>query len=603
MSDGSTRASQRCSATPRRSCFARPFLDLVHPDDREPTLARMARLADGGLTLGFENRIVRKDGEYAWMLWNARPDPVSGHVYAAAQDITERKRAEAALRESEQRFTELVTSIPEVFFIAHADLGGTIYISPAYETIWGRSCQSLCDDPRSWLEAVHEDDRARVLEGLERVNREGRVEHEFRIVRPDGEVRLIQELVTVVLDEQGRPTRHVGIGADVTEQRELERQLQHAGKLDAVGQLAGGIAHDFNNILMGIAGYTELALARSDGLDDELRSDLEQILGGARRAGALTRQLLTFARREVASPQSLDLNDVIEGVGTFLRGAIREDVSVVIELAAELPRVKVDPHQLEQVLMNLVLNAGDAMPKGGILTVRTLAPSADEVALLVSDSGVGMSEQIRARVFEPFFTTKEVGKGTGLGLSTVYGVVEECGGRIAVESEPGNGSIFTITLPATDESAEPTPSADEVSPRAAGNERILLVEDDELVRRLTCEMLELEGYRVCAAASPLEALGYEGAWDLLLTDIVMPEMNGPQLAARLGAERPPFQVLFTSGYCGDTMVERGALDPSAPLLQKPFSRAQLAGMVRDVLDAPPSGYGRRTSTPVSSAPV
>ncbi len=562
----------------------------------------MTELAEGDLTLGFENRIARKDGRYAWMLWNARPDPESGLVYAAAQDITERKHAEAALRESEQRFTELVTTIPEVFFIAHADLSGTIYVSPAYETIWGRSCQSLRDDPCSWLEAIHDDDRARVLEGLARVDLDGRVEHEFRIVRPDGAVRLVQELVTVIRDEHGRPTRHVGIGSDVTEQRELEQQLQHARKLDAVGQLAGGVAHDFNNILTGIAGYTELALARSDGLDDELRSDLQEILGGARRAGALTRQLLTFARREVARPQAVDLNGVIEGVSTFLRGTIRADVSVVTDLAAELPRVKVDPHQLEQVLLNLVLNAGDAMPEGGVLTVRTFAPSAGEVALFVSDTGTGMSADVRARMFEPFFTTKEVGKGTGLGLATVYGIVEECGGRIVVESEPGHGSAFTVTLPATDELAELSERSDDSSPRA-GNERILLVEDDELVRRLTCEMLEREGNRVSAAASPLEALGHEGGWELLLTDVVMPGMNGPQLAARLGAERPPFQVLFTSGYSGDTMVERGALDPGAPLLQKPFSKAELAGMVRDVLDSPPSGYGQASRSSPSKTRI
>ncbi|MGI9110701.1 MAG: PAS domain-containing protein [Gaiellaceae bacterium] len=571
--------------------LARPFLELVHPDDREATLAELARISDGGLTLAFENRIARKDGEYVWLLWNSREDPESGLLYGAAQEITERKRAEAALRESEQRFAELVTTIPEVFFIAHADLGGTIYVSPAYETIWGRSCQSLVDDPQSWLEAIHEDDRARVLEGLEHVNREGRVEHEFRIIRPDGEIRLIHELVTVILDEQGRPTRHVGLGSDVTEQRELEQQLQHARKLDAVGELAGGIAHDFNNILTGIAGFTELALARPDGLDEELRGDLEEILGGARRAGVLTRQLLTFARREVARPQVVALNEVIEGVSGLLRGTIPENVRVITDLAGELGRVKVDPHQLEQVLLNLVLNAGDAMPEGGVLTVRTFAPSGAEVALAVADTGTGMTEEVRARMFEPFFTTKDVGKGTGLGLAAVYGIVEECCGRILVESEPGGGSTFVVTLPVTQEAPERRKHPDDSAARA-GSERILLVEDDELVRRLTCALLEREGYRVIVAATPLEALGYEGEWDLLLTDVVMPELNGPELATRLGAERPPFQVLFTSGYSGETMVERGALDPGAPLLQKPFSRAQLAGMVRDVLDAPPSGYGR-----------
>jgi two-component system, cell cycle sensor histidine kinase and response regulator CckA len=289
---------------------------------------------------------------------------------------------------------------------------------------------------------------------------------------------------------------------------------------------------------------------------------------------------------------------VIEGLSRFLRGTIREDVLVVTELTPNLPRVKGDPPQLEQVLMNLVLNAGDAMPEGGVLTVCTSSPSPDEVMLVVSDTGIGLSEQTRARMFEPFFTTKEVGKGTGLGLATVYGIVEECGGRIAVESTAGVGSRFAVTLPATREPAETGPSAAE-APQPGGSERILLVEDDELVRRLTCEMLEREGYSVTAAASPEEALGLAGAWDLLLTDVVMPVMNGPELAARFAAERGPLRVLFTSGYSGDTMVERGTLDPSVPLLEKPFSRNDLALMVRGVLDGPPGGYGTQASPPVS----
>ena len=575
-----------------------PSLDLVHPDDRSATVAELARLTDGGLALAFENRYRRKDGDYAWMLWNARRDPETGLVYSASQDITDRKLGEEALRESERRFTELVTTIPEVFFIAHADLAGTIYVSPAYEQIWGRSCQSLLDDPHSWVEAIHEDDRARVLEGVGRANIDGRVEHEFRIVRPDGEIRLVHELVTVVRDEHGNPARHVGIGSDVTERRELERQLQHARKLDAVGQLAGGVAHDFNNILTGIAGYTELALDRAGGLDDEVRRDLEEVLRGARRASHLTRQLLTFARREVTRPQIVDVNDVIDGLSRFLRGAIREDVLVVTELTPDLPRVKVDPHQLEQVLMNLVLNAGDAMPDGGVLTVVTCSATTDEVTLVVSDNGTGMSEQTRSRMFEPFFTTKEVGKGTGLGLATVYGIVEECGGRIEVESQEGLGSRFAVTLPATYERAERRPPVVE-DPQPCGSEHILLVEDDELVRRLTCEMLEREGYTVIAAASPDEALRHTGAWDLLLTDVVMPVMNGPELAARLVEQRGSFRVLFTSGYSGDTMVERGTLDPSVPLLEKPFGRSELAQVVRAVLDAPPAGYGAHSSPPVS----
>jgi PAS domain S-box-containing protein len=565
--------------------FGGSFLDLVHPDDLEATVAELRGLAAGKATLGFENRYRRKDGRYAWLLWNARPDPTSGVIYAAAQDVTERKRAEEALLESERRFNELVTTIPEVFFIAHADLRGTIYVSPAYEEIWGRSCQSLLDGPDSFLEAVHPDDRARVVATLAELNQLGRIEHEFRIVRPNGTVRLVKELVTVVRHPDGTPARHVGIGADITEQRELEEQLQHARKLDAVGQLAGGVAHDFNNILTGISGYTELALAREAPLDDELRADLEQILAGARRAGALTRQLLTFARREAARPQIVDVNAAIRGLGSFVRGTLPEDIVLRTDLDEAVPRVRIDPGQLEQLLMNLVLNAGDAMPGGGILTITTGTSPAGETTITVQDTGTGMTEATRARVFEPFFTTKEVGKGTGLGLATVYGIVDACAGRITVESSVEEGTVFVLALPATAEEPLPVPAAPEPEP-AGGCERILLVEDDELVRRLTHEMLVREGYVVAAAGTPEVALAHEEPRDLLLSDVVMPSMNGPQLAARLAADRPRFRVLFTSGYSGETMVSRGALDPEAPLLQKPFTNRELVERVRDVLDTP-----------------
>ncbi|HXH87250.1 MAG TPA: PAS domain S-box protein [Gaiellaceae bacterium] len=567
--------------------LGRSFLDLVHPDDLEATLGELSGLGSGRTTLAFENRYRRVDGTYAWLLWNSSPDPVSGSIYATAQDITERKQVEKALRESERRFTELVTTIPEVFFIADANLGGTIYVSPAYETIWGRSCQSLIDDPRSWLEAIHPEDRERVIASLADANETGRLEHEFRIVRSDGEVRLVKELVTVVRDATGQPARHVGIGADITEQRELEEQLQHARKLDAVGRLAGGVAHDFNNILTGISGYTELALARGSSLDEELRSDLEEILAGSRRAGELTRQLLTFARRDGAKPQVVDVNAVIQGIGNFMRGTLREDIVMQIDLAAALPLVRIDPGQLEQVVMNLVLNAGDAMPDGGVITIATEESASGEATIAVRDTGVGMSEATRSRIFEPFFTTKEVGKGTGLGLATVYGIVDACGGRVGVESVLGEGAVFTLHLPSTGE--QPAVAPTEVgSDSRRGSERILLVEDDELVRKLTYEMLSRAGYSVVSADSPEDALEHDEDWDLLLTDVVMPRMNGPQLAARLASERPPFRVLFTSGYSGETMIERGALDPAAPLLQKPFTNHELVRSVREVLDRPSS---------------
>jgi two-component system, cell cycle sensor histidine kinase and response regulator CckA len=386
---------------------------------------------------------------------------------------------------------------------------------------------------------------------------------------------------------------------DVTERRRLEEQLRQAQKMEAVGMLAGGIAHDFNNLLTIITGYSQLIF---NGLPagDPNRHSAEQIVKAGERAAELTRQLLAFSRRQVLQPKVLDLNLLVKTLGTMLRRLIGEHIDLRLVLSPDLSRVSASPGQLEQVLMNLVVNARDAMPEGGTLTIQTENANLKEtpagqplavkagphVVLSVSDTGHGMDAATRARLFEPFFTTKNAGKGTGLGLSTVFGIVKQSGGSLDVWSEPGKGTTMRIYLPAID---QPLATETEVVKRsgARGHETILVVEDDEMVRRLVRQTLEQEGYRLMDAPEPLEARrmadAFKGPIQLLITDVVMPNSSGRELAAHIIHRRPETKVLYMSGYADLAIVNRGADQGSIAFLQKPFTPATLTQQVREVL--------------------
>jgi two-component system cell cycle sensor histidine kinase/response regulator CckA len=389
---------------------------------------------------------------------------------------------------------------------------------------------------------------------------------------------------------------------DVTERSKLEQQLRQAQKMEAVGRLAGGIAHDFNNLLSVIMSYGELAIEPLKS-GDPLRDDLQEILGAARKATALTRQLLAFSRQQVLQARVIDLGQVIGAMRPMLARILGEDVELAFLTSSESDRVLADPGQIEQVVMNLAVNARDAMPEGGKLTIDITSAELEAkdvgahlgmtpgpyVMLAVSDTGVGMDAATRARVFEPFFTTKDVGKGTGLGLSTVFGIVKQTGGHVLVESEPNRGTTFKIYLPRTDRAADAdvSPPATTV---AGGSETILLVEDEDKVRAVACAILRRKGYRVLEAANGGEA--YLVATDfpekihLLVTDVVMPRMSGRKLVEHLGPRRPDMKVLFASGYTDDAIVHHGVLDAGVPFLQKPFTPDGLLRKVREVLDRP-----------------
>ncbi len=422
----------------------------------------------------------------------------------------------------------------------------------------------------------------------------------FSLLRKDGAPLLAELHGRVHRDEQGRFHQVHCVFINVTERRRLEEQLLHAQKMEAMGRLAGGVAHDFNNLLTGILGYTDLLKMRLAG-DDPSHREVNEILRAASRAAGLANQLLAFSRRQVLEPRVIDLNALLRDTNRMLRRVIGENVELVTLLSPGLGMVEMDPVQIEQVILNLAINARDAMPGGGVLTIRTAnlhlerdeagdLSAGEHVLLEVRDDGIGMSGELLARIFEPFFTTKGEGKGTGLGLSTVYGIVRQGGGRVAVESEEGKGSVFRVYLPRVQGVEAPAPEHASPALQAAGNETVLLVEDNEMVRSLSREVLVLHGYRVLEAGDGEEALRVLAAdprpLHLLLTDVVMPRMNGRELARRLLARQPGLRVLFMSGYTDEGLSLAEMKGPGRSFIQKPFMPQDLLLEVRGILDQP-----------------
>jgi PAS domain S-box-containing protein len=515
----------------------------------------------------------------------------------------ERKQAEDALRSAETKFRTLVEQLPAITYIAESGPGGRWeYVSPQIESLLGYSSQEWLELAHTWFNRVHPDDRERVLEAERVFEKTGQpLRNEYRLIARDGRVLWFRdEAVVVRRGSDARPMMQ-GVLYDITEQRRLEDQLRQSQKMEAVGRLAGGVAHDFNNLLMVIQGHTGLLEERLAKGSTERRS-VEQIQKSAERAAALTRQLLAFSRLQVMQPRVLDLNSVVAEVGKMLRRVIGEHIELILRYETEIGRVKADPGQIEQVLLNLAVNARDAMPEGGKLAIETFNLVMDEIAacripalkpgaytvLTVSDTGAGMDRETQSHIFEPFFTTKEKGKGTGLGLATVYGIVHQSGGQITVYSQPGQGATFRIYLPRVDAPADRGSGVRSRGTIPKGSETILLAEDETEVRELAREALQRGGYAVFEARDGAEALrlaeAFQGRIDLLVTDVVMPNLGGPELAARLFSTRPGLKVLYMSGYSEFISTGHGGLGPDSYFLQKPFSLELLSQKVREVLD-------------------
>jgi PAS domain S-box-containing protein len=576
---------------------------------REAALARGYRtmasfaLALGDRALGTFNIYAREAGFF---------DPEERRLFEElAADISfaigvhdrerARQRADEERRVAEDRFRQLAETIQQVFWMTDGTQRTVLYVSPAFEAIWGRPCASLYESPRVWIESVHPDDRERVEQAAYTRSTRGDYDEVYRIVRPDGTVRWIRDRAFPLRGADGRVDRLLGTAADITEQRQLEEQLQQAQKMESVGRLAGGVAHDFNNLLTVINGMADLVIANLPA-DSPHRSDLEQIRLAGDRAAALTGRLLAISRRQILKPEVLNLTAVVEDLQAMVRRLIGEDVELAYALDRDLGSVKADPSQIEQVLLNLVVNARDAMPDGGVLTFETRNVELDaayaaehpgtrsgpHAMVAVTDTGIGMDDVTRQRIFEPFFTTKPMGKGTGLGLSMVYGIVKQSGGSIRVVSAPGRGSTFRVYLPRVGEQppARPLP----VPPQQArGHETVLVVEDEPALRGLTRRVLQGAGYVVLEAGNGADALRvleqHPDAVHLVFTDVVMPGMNGRELAARLALTRPDMRVLYTSGYTEDAILRHGVLDDPSRFLSKPYTPAELRRRIREALDA------------------
>ena len=513
----------------------------------------------------------------------------------------ERKRTEEQLHDSERKYRLLFETNPEPMFVYDYTTLRILAVNDAAIARYGYSELEFLD--RTIRDIRPPEDQGRLDEALTNRADEGAVRTGVRHRAKDGKIFEV-DLVARPLDFAGRPARLV-LAHDVTAQRHLEEQLRQSQKMEAVGQLAGGIAHDFNNLLTAILGSTQLLLHNIPP-GDPRREDAEEIKLAGLRAAELTRQLLAFSRRQVLAPKVLDLNAVVANIDRMLRRLLGEDIELVTSLAPGAGGVNADPGQLEQVLLNLAVNARDAMPTGGRLSIETARftlheehverrhrlPPGDYACLVVTDTGVGMDDATQAHLFEPFFTTKEVGKGTGLGLATVYGIVKQSGGYIWVYSEPGRGTTVKVYLPrvrgATEPAAPPPHPAAPPREVRGGHETVLLVEDAAPVRALARRSLEACGYRVLDASdgpTALELSARHGeAIDLLVTDVVMPGMSGRELAERLAPARPGMKVLYTSGYTDDAMVRQGVLNAGVAFLQKPFVPDSLARKVREVLD-------------------
>ena len=486
-----------------------------------------------------------------------------------------------------QHLRELAESIHEVFWLTDATNTKMLYVSPAYERILGRSCAALYADSRDWLAAIHPDDRARMGDFVASPPTEARADR-YRVIRPDGSVRTV-EIKVFPIREDGVVVRVAGVGQDITERLSLEEQVRQTQKLESLGLLAGGIAHDFNNILAVIA-------ANASFLGDSIpqlgpdREVLNEIAAAVKRGVAMTRQLLSFSRKQTPEPVILDPNAAVNDTRKMLQRMVGEDVVITTSLEPDLGRVKIDAGCFVQVLMNLAVNARDAMPRGGSLLIATRNVGS-EVMIAVTDTGCGMSDEVKRRAFEPLFTTKELGKGTGLGLSVVHRVIEQAGGRIAVESELGVGTTFRVFLPL--HGAASAASAEIVHADAHGYEKVVVVDDDAHVRSSIARALRQRGYDVLEASNGPAALelivDQHRRIDLLVTDVVMPGMDGRELANTARRGRPSLQVLYISGYTDDAVVKHGVERADVELLEKPFHSEALAARIRQMLDNVQSG--------------
>ncbi len=582
------------------------FNDVTLPMDHHISVDFQHRALAGQTSQAqFEKRYLSKSGRVVWaqvsssMLRDVRGEPL--YFVAHIVDITERRRAEEALRESEERYRRLFNAGTDAIYVHELTGEG---VPGRFVEVNEVACRRLGYTREELLTMSPGDidapDKRAVSQAVgRRLLEENNVVFEMENVAKDG-TRIPVEISANLFRHNGR-NMVLSVARDLSERRHLEAQFLQAQKMEAIGRLAGGVAHDFNNLLTVITGVSEISMNQLS-QTHPLYKDLEQIREAGNRAAALTRQLLAFSRRQIIEPKPLDLNAVLAELEKILRRLIGEDIDLVVEPATTLGTVLADAGQIEQLLINLAVNSRDAMPEGGELTISTTNVHLDEtfvrdhrdvsagpyVMLTVSDTGWGMSDEAKVHVFEPFYTTKAEGQGTGLGLATVYGIVKQAGGAIDFTSEPDQGTSFRIYLPLREPEQEHKAIETEDRAMPRGSETILVVEDEPAVRHLACRLLEHLGYKVLESIDVKDALKtvahYDGPIHLLLTDVIMPEMSGREVANRISLHRPNIKILFMSGYPDETIAQHGVLAKGINLLSKPFTSQEMAVGVRSVLD-------------------
>jgi PAS domain S-box-containing protein len=608
------KAGERILGHPRERLINQDSSDLVPPEEEAQFHASDQLVAMTGQVVEIpEETITNPDMGLILMHTIKVPVFADGgevrYVLGISEDITTRKAAEQGRRESEERYRHIIDAITNYIVSVRIEHGALVSVNhgPGSVAITGYTPEELNADPGLWDNLVVPEDRELVEESVRRVLTGVRIAPiEYRLRRKDGVVRWVRETLVLRFDADGTPTAYDGLVQDITEPKTLQNQLLQAQKMEGIGRLAGGVAHDFNNLLTAILGYVEMC--RTD-LPPELppdhpaRLDLQEVAAAGERAASLTRQLLTFASRQIVAPVRLDISSLVTDSLKMLQRLLGDDIEIEASLASDLRTVVADPGQIEQLLVNLTVNARDAMPRGGRLMIevanelidpetakaRPGAVPGPHVLLAVTDTGEGMTEEVRSRLFEPFFTTKGPGKGTGLGLATCHGIVKQLSGHMEVDSEPGQGTMFRIHLPSQIDPADPRPLAPSAPRASDGTETVLVVEDEPRVRRLTVRCLRARGYTVLEAAKGADAirvvLRTGNTIDLIVSDVMMPGMSGPTLIRELSVLAPRARVLLMSGHA-DSAVFDEAPELGHAFLAKPYTLERLARKVREVLDAP-----------------
>jgi two-component system, cell cycle sensor histidine kinase and response regulator CckA len=553
-------------------------------------------------TIGEETAVeTMKAGAHDYIMKDnlSRLVPAIERELREAQSRNERRKAEEALRMSEERYRCLVENIDIGVTLIDSDYN-VIMTNEAQSRLYGKAARDVVG-LKCYREFGNNESVCAQCPGRGAMDSGEPCEMDMQVPKEDRDPISLRVRSFPIFGEGGVVTGFIKVADDITERKRLEEQLRQAAQLEAIGRLAGGVAHDFNNLLTAMIGYSSVLLNQMQ-VNDPGRERVEQIRCAAERAAELTRQLLAFSRKQVLDVKVIDLNPLIADFQKIIRRLLGEDVEVATALDSSIGRVKADAGQIEQILMNLAVNARDAMPSGGKLTMETANVRLDKdyarthpdvrpgpyVLIAVSDNGVGMDAETRAQIFDPFFTTKERGKGTGLGLSMVYGIVKQHQGHICVYSEPGRGTTFKVYLPLCEDTIRQADEIPAVPLPHVGTETVLVVEDDEIVLKLACEALEILGYTVLCAAHPQDALKianeYKDPIQLLLTDVVLPQMDGPSLYKVLQPERPTLKVLYVSGYASNFIVHHGVLDAGVHFLQKPFTVEGLAAKIRETLE-------------------